>query len=502
MTESKEGKRRAVLPVIISVVMFLAVAATVAGCSALRDTGKTEESTKATKAAETTEITEATKAAETAEITETTEITEPAEEISGRPGQGETPAAAREVPVYKGTAAAAGRLPAAYDARKDGRTSPVKDQGDLGTCWAFASLLALESALLPDEALDFSEDHMSNNPSFNLGQEEGGEYTMSMAYLLAWKGPVLEADDPYGDGFSPEGLRAVKHVQEIQMIPSRDLEAIKRAVYACGGVQSSLHTTLTSNESESEYYDRETRAYCYPTDTAPNHDVVIVGWDDDFSKEAFPVEVAGDGAFLCENSWGTQFGEDGYFYVSYYDANIGKNNILYSSVEAADNYDHIYQSDLCGWIGQLGYGGDTAWAVNIYQAAGRQRLEAAGFYATAADTEYEVYVVRHVPEEPDGEALADRKLAARGKLGYAGFYTVPLTGDFALEQGERFGVMIKLVTPGVIHPIAIEYDAGDGKCKVDLEDGEGYISLEGEQWQHVEAGQRCNLCLKAYTSDN
>lgn len=415
--------------------------------------------------------------------------------------QGKTTDAAPRVPVYKETEMAAGRLPSAYDARKAGRTSPVKDQGDLGTCWAFASLLALESALLPDETFDFSEDHMSNNPSFNLGQEDGGEYTMSMAYLLAWKGPVLENDDPYGDGFSPEGLEAVKHVQEIQMLPSRDLEAIKRAVYGCGGVQSSLYTTLRSSESQSEYYNRETRAYCYPKDTAPNHDVVIVGWDDDFPAEAFPGEVPGDGAFLCENSWGTQFGEDGYFYVSYHDANIGKNNILYSSVEDIENYDHIYQSDLCGWIGQLGYGGDTAWAANVYRATGRQWLEAAGFYATAMNTKYEVYVVRQVPEQPDGAAFADRQLVAEGRLSYAGFYTVPFDQAVMVEAGERYSVMIRLITPGTVHPIAIEYDAGDGKCKVDLEDGEGYISLEGEQWQHVEKEQRCNLCLKAYTRD-
>lgn len=416
--------------------------------------------------------------------------------------QDETVSAVTEVPVYKGSATVPGGLPSSYDARKDGRTSPVKDQGDLGTCWAFASLLALESTLLPEETFDFSEDHMSSNPSFHLGQEDGGEYTMSMAYLLAWKGPVLEADDPYGDGVSPEGLEAVKHVQEIQMLPSRDLEAIKRAVYRCGGVQSSLYTTLKSSESKSEYYNRDTRAFCYPSDTAPNHDVVIVGWDDGFPKESFPVEVEGDGAFLCENSWGTQFGEDGFFYVSYYDANIGKNNILYSSVEDTGNYDHIYQSDLCGWIGQLGYGGDTAWAANIYTSAGEERLEAVGFYATAQDTEYEVYVVRGVPEEPAGDAFVDRQIAARGRLDYAGFYTVPVQGDILLKQGERYSVMIKLTTPGVIHPIAIEYDAGDGKCKVDLKDGEGYISLEGERWQHVETEQRCNLCLKAYTRDN
>lgn len=430
------------------------------------------------------------------------EIVQEPSAVQEQPAEQTEVAAAREVPVYRGSRNLSRTLPASYDAREVGRTSPVKDQGDLGTCWAFASLLALESTLLPEERMDFSEDHMSNNPSFNLKQEDGGEYTMAMAYLLSWKGPVLEEMDPYGDGFSPDGLEAVKHVQEIQILPSRDLDAIKRAVYSCGGVQSSLYTTLRSSASESKYYNRDTRAYCYPEDTAPNHDVVIVGWNDEFPAEAFSVEVAGNGAFLCENSWGSQFGEDGFFYVSYYDANIGKNNILYSSVEDKDHYDSIYQSDLCGWIGQLGYGGDTAWAVNVYTAGGSETLEAVGFYATAKDTVYEVYGVHNVPERPSGEAFAERLMVAEGTLDYAGFYTVPLTEEFLLKPGERYGVMIRLTTPDVIHPIAIEYDAGDGKCKVDLEDGEGYISLEGEQWQHVETEQRCNLCLKAYTCDN
>ena len=77
---------------------------------------------------------------------------------------------------------------------------------------------------------------------------------MSMAYLLSWRGPVHEVSDPYGDGISPEGLTAVKHVQEIQILPPKDREQIKRAVLETGGVQSSLYTTLTDSLSQSEYY--------------------------------------------------------------------------------------------------------------------------------------------------------------------------------------------------------------------------------------------------------
>lgn len=384
-------------------------------------------------------------------------------------------------------------LPAHYDGRSEGRTAPAKNQGDLGTCWAFASLLALKTSLLPWENLDFSEDHMSNNPNFELGQKNGGEYTMALAYLLSWCGPVLEQDDPYGDGWSPDDLSAVKHVQEVQILPEKELEPIKRAVMVHGGVQSSLYTTLQQNQ--------DAKAYCCLEERVPNHDVVIVGWDDEFPKEAFSAEVPGNGAFLCENSWGTEFGDDGFFYVSYYDKNLGNVNVVYTSVEDTDNYDSIYQSDLCGWIGQVGYGTETAWAANVFEAKQKESLNAVGFYTIDRNTDYEVYVI-HEADQDDLQTIEERqKPAASGHLEYSGYYTIPLKKPEKLKAGERFGVVIKLTTPGAVHPIAIEYDAGDGKCRIDLTDGEGYLSLDGAKWERLETRYGCNLCLKAYTNN-
>lgn len=129
--------------------------------------------------------------------------------------------------------------PVAYDYRDYGRILRVKNQGDLGTCWAFASVMAMETALMPMNEYDFSEDHMTWHNGYNLSQAEGGEYNMSMAYLSSWKGPVYEIDDPYGDGESPDDLTSVVHVQEMQIIASKDLDGIKRAVFLYGGVQRS-----------------------------------------------------------------------------------------------------------------------------------------------------------------------------------------------------------------------------------------------------------------------
>ena len=394
-------------------------------------------------------------------------------------------------------------LPSRYDAREDGRTAPVKNQGDLGTCWAFASLLALESSLLPEESYDFSEDHMSHDPNFLLDQKSGGDYIMSMAYLLSWRGPVLESEDPYGDGVSPEGLTAAKHVQEIRILPEYDREAIKTAVYQTGGVQSALYTTL-QRQQDSRYYNEETGAYYYSGTLPPNHDVVIVGWDDDYPAENFSELPPDNGAFLCENSWGTEFGEAGFFYVSYYDMNLGTTNLVYSGVEPADNYDRIYQSDLCGWLGQIGYGSEDVWGANVYSASGgAQEIRAAGFYAVDAGTEYEISVVTDVPEQPsemDWRRLQHKKSGTVfGTLPYAGYYTIPLAEPVEVPDGGRFAVIIKLHTPGAVHPMAIEYDSGDGRCLVDVTDGEGYLSADGDVWERVETQQDCNLCLKAYT---
>ena len=75
------------------------------------------------------------------------------------------------------------KLPSAYDYRKTGRAPQIGNQGSLGTCWAFASLTALESSLLPGKPMTFAVDHMSMHNSFLLGQDEGGEYTLSLIHI-------------------------------------------------------------------------------------------------------------------------------------------------------------------------------------------------------------------------------------------------------------------------------------------------------------------------------
>lgn len=405
---------------------------------------------------------------------------------------------------YKTASAAMSRiaaeveLPKHYDMRELGRVTPVRDQGLYGTCWAFASLAALETTLTPQENLVFSPDHMSLCNSFSLGQNEGGEYTMAIAYMASWQGPVYESDDSYGDGKTNPDLKARKHLEEAQILAPKDYVAIKEAIYKYGAVETSIYTQMKTANSWSGYYNRERATYYYNQEATCNHDIIIVGWDDDFPKEYFTITPENDGAFICKNSWGTEFGEDGYFYVSYEDANIGTTNVVYTKLGDANNFDNIYQSDLLGWRGQLGYEKDQAYFANVYRAGEDEELAAVSFYATDVDTTYQVYVV---PEFEDEDSLNDRKLVAEGSFEQAGYYTVRLDEAVKLKDNQKFAVVVHIQTPGAVHPVAIEYDADSRTREFDITDGEGYISLYGNKWMSAEKNKDCNLCLKAFTND-
>ncbi len=389
-------------------------------------------------------------------------------------------------------------LPNKYNYRDTKRFLNIKNQGNTSICWAFASLSALETSLMPMEHLELSIDNMVGNNGYINTLNDGGDYTRAIAYLTSWRGPVLEEDDPYGDGLYDTLAQPVKHVQEVQIIESKNLEAIKKAVFLYGGVESSLYTSMNDHDNSSIYYNNVTSAYCYNGNKKPNHDIVIIGWDDDYSKDNFSVETNGNGAFICMNSWGTEFGDNGLFYVSYYDTNIGVHNVVYTGVEDTDNYDNIYQSDICGWVGQLGYDSETAYFSNVYTATEDEVMKAVGFYATDKNTSYDVYVVEDFYDTLSFDSM---KYIQSGTFENAGFYTVNLKKDIQLEAGKKYAVVIKIKTPNAIHPIAIEYVAGKSTRNVILDDGEGYISYTGNTWEHVEASKNCNICLKVYTNN-
>ena len=386
----------------------------------------------------------------------------------------------------------AGPYPASYDLRDHGKVSPVRSQDSYSTCWIHSAMASLESCLLPGALFDFSENNMANHMGSRLDFEGRSDARLSTAYFARWDGPVLERDDPYPrKGRSPEGLRPVRHVQEVLYLPDRrtplDNDALKWAVSTYGAVDTAM-------AFEGEYHNYDTFAY-YSTTAGLElgHHVTCVGWDDGFPAARFNEAPPGDGAFLIENSWGLDWGDAGYFWISYYDANYGRDMAVFNGAESVDDHDAIYQHDALGWSRSLGFGSDTAWFASRFKCAGSGAIGAVSFYTPAPGSSYEVRVAGRVV---DIDAAAP---VGAGVVAVGGYHTVRLETPVAVANGDVFVVAVKLTAPGGDEPIPLEAPAELISPRAAR--GQSYVSADGEAWEDLTMRPgfaAANVCLKAF----
>jgi len=383
-------------------------------------------------------------------------------------------------------------FPARYDLRAHGRVSPVGRQDRFGTCWVFAAMGSLESCLLPAAALDLSANHLANHQASRLHFEGRAPSTISTAYVARWEGPVLERDDRYPrPGTSPEGLRAVRHVQDVLFLPPRsgprDNAAIKWAVMEHGAVDASM-------AYESSAFNAATGAY-YSRTTDLDHHVCIVGWDDEYPAGRFLRRPPGPGAFLIKNSWGREYGERGFFWVSYHDRMLGRGLAVFAGVERADNYDAIYQHDALGWSRSIGFGERTAWFAARYTSGGDGAVAAVSFYTPGPGASYEVRVA---------ESLADisgAPPAGEGTIAVGGYHTVRLVAPAPVVAGAGFVVAVRLTTPGSRTPIPVEHPSALIAPRAAA--GRSFVSRDGSVWSDLRTRPgfgHSDVCLKAFVT--
>jgi len=407
--------------------------------------------------------------------------------------------------------ASGAELPEAYDLRTEGWVTPIKSQGQSGSCWAFSSLASLESYILrtEGESRDFSENNMKNlvtkyySDGFDLIADNGGNSFIAMAYLTRWSGPVNESADPFNETsiYSPADLPVQKHVQKVVVLPVRnnslDNELIKRALIDYGAVFS----TMCWNQVD---YQDKNYSYIYTGSSSANHAITIVGWNDSFDRNRFNQVPAGNGAFIVKNSWGEKWGEEGYFYISYYDTKIGYGeNAVFTSSDK-DDFDYIYQYDPLGWINSIGYPDQfSVWGSNVFSSKRNEKLEAIGFYATNSNTAYEIYIYKNPTNGPLNSA---KNFVAKesGTCSLPGYYTHVLNSSINLTSGEKFSVVIKFSNPSYPYLLAIEQQRANYSSKAQANSGESYTSKDGTSWQDLTMSgySGTSLCIKAFTTVN
>ncbi len=381
------------------------------------------------------------------------------------------------------------------------------------------------------ENLDFSELNMITNSSvyaseqygFDTGWNDGGNALMATAYLARWDGAVSESNDRYpSSGSATDIVFAEKeseyHIQNVMFLPYRsdrnDNSEIKRAIVKYGAVYSAFVY------NERYYYSKKAQYYMPESAKASggqNHAIVIVGWDDDyiFDKDKYyngNKQTANNnkGAFICKNSWGEDWGENGYFYISYDDAYLGREgcndyNAVFLAAESCENYDKIYQHDYLGPVATGTAKSSEAYLCNVFpggskKLASDEDLRAVSFYVYAPSTPYRVYVV---PDYSGPSSLSDAVFdtpAADGVADYAGYMTVNLPSPVSLSAGSSFAVIVVLESIDGEVNYFVEAPKTGYSSKAKASAGESFISLDGEIWSDYQVIlKNANLCIKAFT---
>lgn len=386
--------------------------------------------------------------------------------------------------------------PASYSLRALGQVTPVRNQYDCGSCWTFAACGALEGWLVRSGGglWDFSENHIKNTHGFDAGHCSGGNVDMAIAYLARGSGPLNEADDPYNPlsvtGPLPGAARQffMTGSRYFALGTGGDRSAIQTALMTHGA----LYVRMVWNDNA---YNAATNTYYYTGDgSGPGdggHAVTLVGWD---NAKAVP-GAPGPGAWLIKNSWGSGWGDGGYFHISYYDDQAVKEATAFPDLAPQDAYGRIYQYDPYGVFSGLGGSSETAFAANVFTAAADEEITAVGTYAIVPGTQLQITVYRSGYaggfSNPSGMTTAT--------VADAGYALVPLSAAVPVTAGQPFSVVIRYTTPGYLYPLPIELRVIGYCSAASAAPGQSYYSTNGVTFTDVTgADSNANVCIKAY----
>ena len=383
-----------------------------------------------------------------------------------------------EVVVFAQKLRGANSLPSSYNSYESGRLPAIRSQAPYGSCWLFSAVGTLEADLISmgeSTDIDLSELHLGYYAYHSYYDEKGCGYGDQYGYsdpdymnagglqsrairvLSNMVGPAPEETIPYawGNDYQPNPLdgRAYGNVQldKAYKINAADQAGIKAAIREHGAVSASIFW------DDKCYSYTHNSLYCSKKHFT-NHAIMLVGWDDSFSRENFSETAPFDGAWLVRNSWGLDaYGREGYFWMSYADKSyLGDDVYVYDALDG--HFDHCYSyATVPGSLNAYSFN-DSVTAVQHFMVDGGEKIVAVGFETMSPGLSIRAELT-----------LGEQTVSSQTDADYPGYYTLDFSGD-PLVAARRSEVTLTMYYEGESIRIPTEY-AGTFEDSVETSTG-------------------------------
>lgn len=354
-------------------------------------------------------------------------------------------------------------LPSAYSSLSEGFVTPARRQL-YNTCWAYSSIASFETLLLQRGVYNgyLSPMHMNfwgcTNSSGNgwlRSYNEAGYPYIALGYLTSF-GAVNEGMFP--EDMTVEDYDAVKDslypcvtADSIIYLAADDRDTVKTAIYTYGAAVGNFHYDALYLNSPAYYFDGDGLA----TSELNGHAVEIVGWDDNYSAQNFLAQhrPTSNGAWLCKNSWGKTYGDNGFFWISYedrylFDSRFGPSYTI-SSFQEMTAVRKLQQNEIYGstyefkYLNKLRPLATKMTYVNVFDFSdGYHNIEKVIFASNSEGSPYSVY---YIPVDDNGVPIDDTStwtLLGEGTVDHQGYISVNANNFNAPEQKVAIGVQI------------------------------------------------------------
>ena len=393
-------------------------------------------------------------------------------------------------------------LPKDYDPRKQGKDTGIRNQENLGVCWAFAGIAGMESYMATNGygINDLSEEHMrwwakGGVNGWNVGDHEGTSNLLSMGYFASGDGPKLESELKYNThNTRPSNMNTAKGTgylaSEVIFIRNNRMD-IKNAITKYGGVVSGYGDF-------DEYSSKDKNAYYVDYNIGQNHAVTVVGWDDSYSRDHFTGKAKPkyDGAWLVKNSWGNYNSEGGYFWVSYEDKTLLQAGDNYSIKKIDKSGNKIYQLEKGGYTE---YGGKNFAVANVFNFNGQnETIEGVTIGNTTLGSTYQIY---YAPVKKGVPQNSNLKLLASGTINETGYITIPVN-SVKIPSGKG-AIVVKMKNPNTATIFAEGNTENVPWFKAKANRGESFQLVNGRFIDiNTQTNDNINFAIKAITKSN